>query len=65
VAFNIASRFDDLAHLARYLNVCDAHPKKELLEAARLAEQRAPHDQVPRIEAFFTLLEDWQKREDA
>ena len=63
VAFNIASRFDDLAHLARYLNVCDAHPRKVLVEAARLAEQRAPHDPVPRIEAFFTFLEDWQGKE--
>jgi hypothetical protein len=64
VAFNIASRFDDLPNLARYLNVCEDHPKKVLLEAARLAEARSARDGVSRVDAFFALLEEWRRRED-
>ena len=60
VVFSIARRFDDLSNLARYLNVSDAHPKKVLLEAARLAEQRALTDDRPAAEWFFDLLEDWR-----
>ena len=63
VVFNIARRFDDLSHLARYLNVCDLHPKKVLLEAARLAEQRALQDGGPPAERFFALLDDWSRKE--
>jgi hypothetical protein len=64
VVYNIASRFDDLAHLVRYLNVC-THPKKVLIEAARLAEQQAMRDGTNHIELFFQLLEDWQRKEAA
>lgn len=61
VAFNVASRFDDLPNLARYLNVCDRHPKNVQLEAARLAEQRARTSNVHPAELYFALLEDWGK----
>lgn len=64
VAFNIASRFEDLPNLARYLNVCD-QPKKMLLEAARLAEQKTMREGANRVETFFELLNDWQRREAA
>ena len=61
VVFNIAQRFDDLADLARYLYVCDAHPKKVLLEAARLAEQQALRDHTSPVEMFFKLLAEWRR----
>lgn len=63
IVFNIARRFDDLSDLARYLNICDLHPKKVLIEAARLAERNAPEDARPPAERFFALLEDWRRRE--
>jgi hypothetical protein len=65
VVFNIASRFDDLNNLARYLNVCGAHPKKALLEAARLAEERAARDGSSPVGTFFELLTDWSRKEAA
>ncbi len=64
VVFNIAQRFGDLANLARYLNVCDGHPKKVLLEAARLAEQHALRDETSPVEVFFRLLAEWRREED-
>jgi hypothetical protein len=64
IVFNIASRFNDVPNLARYLNVCD-HPKKALLEAARLAEQQALRDGHSPIEPFFQLLEEWGRKEAA
>lgn len=62
--FNIASRFDDLRNLARYLNVCH-HPKPRLLEAARLAEQKAMTEGANRVVTFFELLAEWQRKEVA
>lgn len=57
VAYNIASRFQDLRNLARYLNLCDRYPKRVMLEAAKLAEDEAKRDsQINRIERFFELL---------
>jgi hypothetical protein len=63
IVFNIARRFDDLYNLARYLNVCDAHPKNILLEAARLAERHAAVDGGSAIDRFFALLEQWAGKE--
>lgn len=63
VVFNIARRFDDLGNLARYLNVCDQHPKKVLLEAARLAESHISERESP-VERFFELLAEWHRREE-
>jgi len=65
VVFNIASRFDDLPNLARYLNVCDQHPKRVLLEAARLAQARAVQESRKAPELFFQLLADWGREEQA
>ena len=65
VVFNIARRFNDLSNLARYLNVCDAHPKKVLLEAARLAERHAGVVGASAIDRFFALLEEWARKEAA
>jgi len=65
VVFNIARRFDDLYNLARYLNVCDSHPKRVLLEAARLAERHVAVEGGSAIDRFFGLLEDWARKEAA
>jgi hypothetical protein len=65
VAFNIARRFDDLYHLAKYLNICEGHPKKVLLEAARLAERHAAGDAETPRDRFFALLEVWGRKEAA
>lgn len=63
IVLNIARRFDDLPNLARYLNVCDQHPKNILLEAARRAEGRALHEGIRPQELFFRLLEEWSREE--
>ena len=63
VVFNIARRFDDLPNLARYLNVSNEHPKRVLLEAARLAERRVLEEGGSPSERFFELLEDWSRKE--
>ncbi len=65
VVLNIARRFNDLFNLARYLNVCERHPKKVLLEAARLAEQQAQAAGNSPVERFFELLSDWAREEDS
>jgi hypothetical protein len=65
VVFNIARRFNDLYNLARYLNVCDTHPKKVLLEAARLAERHATLEGGSAIDRFFALVEEWARKEAA
>lgn len=65
IVFNIATRFNDLPNLARYLNVCDQHPKRVLLEAARLAEQEAFRTEGSPVEPFFRLLTEWGREEAA
>lgn len=63
VLLNIARRFDDVSNLARYLNLSDAHPKRVLLEAARLAELHALEDGRSAATWFFDILEDWRQKE--
>ena len=63
VVFTIARRFNDLANLARYLNVSDAHPKKVLIEAARLADREALQTGGAPADRFFALLQEWQDKE--
>ena len=63
VVFNIASRFNDLPNLARYLNNCQDHPKRVLLEAARLAELAAHQDGGSPVERFFDRLAEWRKEQ--
>ncbi len=60
---NIARRFDDLDRLAKYLNVCDRHPKKVLLEAARLAQQQASLEGGRAPDRFFELLSQFASEE--
>jgi hypothetical protein len=56
VVLQIAQRFNDESNLARYLNVCQQHPKNVLLEAARLAakQHETSGEALPNI--FFELL---------
>jgi hypothetical protein len=64
VVFNVASRFDDLPHLARYLNLCH-HPVAALLDAARRAEGHALAHGTNPVITFFTLLVDQDRKEAA
>jgi hypothetical protein len=57
IALQICRRFDDMPVLAKYLHVAQRHPKKELLEAARLATMRAESEGRPARVLFFELLE--------
>ena len=61
VALQIAQRLDDRGRLARYLNVSREHPKRELLEAARLATQRAASSHQRPADLFFELLDQFRK----
>jgi hypothetical protein len=65
VILNIATRFNDLPNLARYLNACEHHPKSVLLEAARLAEQASFHDGRSPVEPFFARLAERDREEAA
>jgi hypothetical protein len=63
VVFSIATRFNDLSNLARYLNASEGHPKRVLLEAARVAERRAQDGGAHAPDVFFGLLADWRREE--
>ena len=56
VALQIARRFQDERRLSRYLNVAEQHPKKVLLEAARLARLRSDVNRTPVADLFFEIL---------
>lgn len=60
VAFNIARKFNDTARLAKYLLVGDQHPKKLLLETARLARLQTTTD-TDAAARFFDLLTEFGK----
>lgn len=61
IVFQIASRFEDLGNLAKYLLIADRHPRKVLIEAARLAQQHARQDHQPAPVHFFALLDRWRE----
>ena len=65
VIVNIATRFNDLPNLARYLNACEHHSRTALLEAARLAEQGSFEDGRSPVEAFFARLANRDREEAA
>jgi hypothetical protein len=56
VALQLARRFDDLQHLARYLIAAQRHSKRELLEAAKTARLRHELNRTPIGELFFEVL---------
>ena len=63
-AFNVAFRFEDLPHLARYLNACH-HSARTLFETARVAETQSLRGGSDRIAAFFDLLAERDRKEAA
>lgn len=56
VALQLARRFNDLHHLARYLIAAQKHSKSELLEAAKTARLRHELNRTPIGELFFEVL---------
>jgi len=65
VVLQIARHFKDEENLARYLNVTQEHPKKVLLEAARLALERHQPDGAALPDVFFELLEKFREEDHA
>jgi len=63
VALQLARRFDDLHHLARYLIAAQKHSKRELLHAAQTAQLRHKLNRAPLGDLFFEVLEE-RERED-
>lgn len=55
-ALQIATRLNDLHRLGRYLIVAKDHPKRVLLEAARLAMLRRDLNRAPTGDLFFEAL---------
>lgn len=56
VALQLARRFNDLPHLARYLIAAQKHPKRVLFEAAQIARTRHELNRAPICELFFEVL---------
>jgi hypothetical protein len=56
VALQLARRFDDLPHLARYLTAAQRYPKRVLLEAAKTARLRHELNRAPLSDLFFEVL---------
>jgi hypothetical protein len=61
VALQIARRFHDTHRLARYVLAAKDHPKRVLLEAARLAILRHELNRTPLSDLFFELLAEFDK----
>lgn len=56
VALQLARRFDDLPHLARYLVAASRHSKRALLGAAQEARLRHELNRAPLADLFFDIL---------
>jgi hypothetical protein len=56
VALQIARRFSDTHRLARYVLAAKEHPKRVLLEAARLAVLRHELNRTSLSDLFFEIL---------
>jgi len=56
VALQLARRFDDLAHLPRYVLAAHRHTKRELLQAAQTARLRHELNRAPLSDLFFEAL---------
>ena len=61
VALQIARRFRDTHRLGRYLVIAQSHPKKVMLEAARLATLRHDLNRVSLGDLFFELIGEFEK----
>lgn len=56
VALQIARRFHDTNRLARYVLVAQSHPKKVMLEAARLAMLQHELNRTSASDLFFEVI---------
>jgi len=56
VALQIARRFQDTHRLAKYLLVAQDHPKRLMLEAARVAILRRDLNRASAGDLFFEVL---------
>jgi len=65
VALQLARRFDDLPHLAKYLAVAKRYAKRTLLEAAQIARTRHELNRAPLPELFFEVLAEQDREERA
>lgn len=63
VALQIARRFHDTERLARYLLVASTHPKKLMLEAARLATTRHQLNRAPLGDLYFELIAEFDQED--
>ena len=61
VAFQVARRFHDVERLAQYLNATRDLPKRLILEAGRLAAQRADSQQEPG-DIFFEIVATFRRQ---
>ena len=65
VVFQVARRFKEQDRLAFYLNSTREFPKRMILEAARLAAQRANEEGRAQSTEFFRLLERFKAQQEA
>ena len=61
VALQIARRFHDTHRLGRYVVVARDHPKRLMLEAARVAQLRHALNRTPLGDLFFEVLEEFDQ----
>jgi hypothetical protein len=61
VALQIARRFNDTHRLAKYLLVAKDHPKRLMLEAARVALLRRDLNRAPTGDLFFEVLAEFDQ----
>jgi hypothetical protein len=61
VALQIARRFHDTHRLARYVLVAKDHPKRLMLEAARVAMLRHDLNRTPLGDLFFQVLDEFDR----
>ena len=61
VALQIARRFSDTHRLGRYILVARDHPKKIMIEAARVASLRHQLNRTPAGDLFFEVLAEFDQ----
>lgn len=61
VALQIARRFQDTHRLGRYIVVARDHPKKIMVEAARVALLRHELNRAPAGDLFFEVLAEFDQ----
>lgn len=62
VALQLARRFDDLPHLARYLLAAKRHSKRAMLDAALDARRRHELNRAPIAQLFFEILDEREQQ---